>query len=424
MNPFHAILLEIIVCGLIGTPVAYLFDPNGDFFYALRNLAHAEYIGVAWFCIAYAFAVMLVSYKVFRLGRLMAEYSERPHVILSRSTQVWLWWASFLIACVCLAVAIAQAGSHPILSVASNMDNTGVALLRKDVADTTNRNLLNVGLTIAMPLNLLLALATLRQPLLAVLSLGLYVALGTFTLEKSRLVMTLIQLAFFWMLWRPISLRNVRRVALFACCMVAAAGSMFWFTKYANTPEEIGRGLYSRLIYGTTSDLPYYFEAFADRPVSPTTMLPPYVRCLFDDGADPTAARRITLYGRPEQVRAGYAGDSNSFFVGEAYAVGGYPLVLLAPFVVMLDILIVIRLFRPMTKTLVTTYAQSLLLFLVFNNLFGSFGAFVFSSFHILLFVCLAARFRTDWAASRRARPREAGSPITPAGLARVAGRW
>jgi hypothetical protein len=102
--------------------------------------------------------------------------------------------------------------------------------------------------------------------------------------------------------------------------------------------------------------------------------------------------------------------------------VGGYPLVLIAPFIVMLDILIVVRLFHPMTKSVVTTYAQSLVLFLLFSSLFGSFGSFVFSSFHILLFACLAARFRADWAASRRATQREAGRPITPTGLTRIAG--
>lgn len=413
MNPVHVMLLEICACGLAAMPIACLWDPRGSYFNGLRNLADPENIAAAWLYTAYAFAVMAFLYRVCRLGPMMAEYARRAPTLLPRRTCVSLWWWTFLIAGVCFAVVIVQAGGRMplVLGIGSGLDSTGVAFLRREVAESTNRNVLNVGLTIALPLNLLLAVAFLRRRWLTLISVGLFLAMATFHLEKGPVAMTLVSLAFFWMLWCPITIRHTWRLAIYAGVITTLVASMFWITRLATSPREVGEKLYARMIYGAISDLPYYFEIFADHPVSPATLLPPYVRPLLNAGTEPTADRLVAEYGRPEEVRLGYAGVSNSFFVGEAFAVGGYPLVFIAPWIVMANVILVVRFFRRLQKTVMTTYAQSLLLFMVFMNLFGGFGGYLFSSFHIILITCFIVRLVTGWGTFRRARGFSPGDP-------------
>jgi hypothetical protein len=422
MNPISFMLVMVVTCGLLAAPIATHWDPDGAFFANLRRLQHPEYIWVAWVCTAYAFAVMAVLYRFLRLGKAMTWQAHRPPLQLSRRAYIGLWCATFLLAGLCLGIVLYQAGGrHPLLEVDPAAEAVDVALRRQEIAQAINRNILNVGLVIAMPLNLLLATWFLRNRLFIVASIILYVALGTFPLEKAPLAVSLLNLFFFRMLWRPFTLRQSWQMAVYGLGVLGVVVSMYWATRYVNTPQEAGQRVYDRVIYGTISDLPYYFEVFADERIKPTTVLPPYVRYFVDGMQDPPACRRVIEYSQPWAVAAGYAGVANSFFVGEAFALGGYPLVLLSPFLVMANIWVVVRFFRGLPKTPLTTYGQSLLLFLLFADLFLGIGSYIFSAIHVLLIGYFALRLLSRLRPSRRrARSRHYGErPVTDGGEGR-----
>ena len=133
---------------------------------------------------------------------------------------------------------------------------------------------------------------------------------------------------------------------------------------------------------------------------------------------EPPASRRVIEYSQPGRVRAGYAGVANSFYVGEAFAVGGYPLVLLSPFLVMANILLVTRLFRSVPKNLLTTYGQSLILFVFFVYQFAGIGGFVFSLPQVLLIGYFTLRFLARLRPPKTAyRAPEYGHAEAPVGI-------
>jgi hypothetical protein len=226
-----------------------------------------------------------------------------------------------------------------------------------------------------------------------VLSVLLYVALGIFPLEKGPLAVSIVSFVFFRLLWKPVTRRQSWQLAGFGALFLTVVIGMSYATKYVSTPQQAGEKLFGRLVYGTISDLPYYFEVFETERHPATTILPPYVRRFVDGMQEPPASRRVVEYSQPGRVRAGYAGVANSFYVGEAYAVGGYPLVMLSPFLVMLNLLLVTRLFRSVQKNLLTTYGQSLILFVFFVYQFAGIGGFVFSLPQVLLIGYFVIRF-------------------------------
>jgi hypothetical protein len=394
MNPISLMLLLVVVSGLLAAPIAHALDPDGAYFYNLRRLDGQQYIWISWWCTAYAFAVMAFLYRFLRFKPVMDWQAARPAQPLTQRTYLGLWWLTWGLALVCLGIVVFQVGGKmPIFEVQRAGSAVDVALRRAEIAQLIDRRVLNVGLIILMPLNVLIAFSFLRSRVYGVLSVLLYVALGVFPLEKGPLAVSIVSFLFFRLLWKPVTRRQTWHLAGYAALFLTVVIGMSYATKYVETPQQVGEKLFGRLVYGTISDLPYYFEVFETERHRATTNLPPSGRRFVAGMAEPPASRRVLEKSQPGRVRAGYAGVANSFYVGEAYAVGGYPLVLLSPFLVMVNLLFVTRLFRSVQKNLLTTYGQSLILFVFFVYQFAGIGGFVFSLPQVLLIGYFLIRF-------------------------------
>ena len=260
MNPVSLMLLLVVVSGLLAAPIAHALDPNGSYFYNLRRLDQEEYIWISWWCTAYAFAVMVFLYRFLRLKQVMQWQAARPSQPLTRRTYLGLWWLTWSLALVCLCVVLFQVGGRmPIFEVQSAGSAVDVAMRRAEIAQTIDRRLLNVGLILLMPLNVLIAFSFLRSRVYSVFSVLLYVALGVFPLEKGPLAVSIVSFLFFRLLWKPVTLRQSWQLAGFGALFLSVVIGMSYATKYVETPQQVSEKLFGRLVYGTISDLPYYF---------------------------------------------------------------------------------------------------------------------------------------------------------------------
>jgi hypothetical protein len=167
---------------------------------------------------------------------------------------------------------------------------------------------------------------------------------------------------------------------------------MYFLTRFATSISSLFTGITKRIFYGQISDLPHYFELFSKYKISFSALLPPYMANLFGIEGIKSASRLVMESTNPAAVSQDIAGVANSFFVGEAYAVGGYTGVILSPFLVMANLAFFVYLFSGLKKNIFFIFLFAWFLFKTFEGIFGGISYFTFSGLHIILlslFYCL-----------------------------------
>ena len=149
----------------------------------------------------------------------------------------------------------------------------------------------------------------------------MFLWLGTFTLAKAPIAVTLLEILIVAMIHKPI--RFPIGVLLLA---VASIGTLFFLTSGDRSFQNTISGMTYRIFLGEFSDLATYFEVFKDNRASPLSILPPYLKSLF--GVSLLSPSKLLSLPGNEVLTVGMA---NSFFVGEAYAVGGLVGAVLSP---------------------------------------------------------------------------------------------
>lgn len=380
LTPLALTWAKLVVMALLGTPIAALLDPDGRLFY-LTGGQSREFLwtSYAWSC--YAVVVMVILAAVARLNARLGEYQLRPVVELSDGEYLSLWALAFAGAVGCVAVLFVQNGySHPGLAT-WGLDAFEVARRRIAVWQRLNMNVYNLGVHLFSAFTLIISGLFLRNKVFLVLSLTLFAVLVTFSLAKSPIADTVVELTFVYLVLRRPSWTVLPVVFL---AVVGALGLMAWLTRWAGDLADFATALGVRLVWGSISDLPHYFNYFSQGHIGLVALLPPYVQNLLG-ASEPSAARLVVEFSNTSGVRLGVAGVANTFFIGEAYAVAGVLGVLLSPVIVAAEYAGVIWLFRRLRKDAVTVFLFGYLLDRMTSALFSGFSSFVLSSMHLVL---------------------------------------
>ena len=383
INPLTIIFLKIWVMGMAGIPIAYLIDRAGYKQQFALKLNDERFIGMAFVFLLYAVLIMTIGYYGLGFKRKILTYMKCPMVPISGTKLERIWLITFFLSALCFLVVFIQVGGqHPALQ-ALRSDYPAIKILRREISQSINMNVFNLGFKLFLPFNLVVALFFLRKRrIFLIFSMILFIIMSTFLLEKSQVITFIFLVIFFRMLISPIHFKNVVLYILIGLILLS---SMYFLTRFASNFSELGTNLTNRIMYGEISDLPVYLECFDVQKASVSSMLPPYLSELFGDKEAKSAARLVIESINPTAVSLGTAGVANTFFVGEAYAVAGLLGVILSPFLVLANLGVLIFLFSKIEKSIGIVFLFAWFLFKMFEGIFGGISYFVVSGIQLVL---------------------------------------
>jgi hypothetical protein len=179
--------------------------------------------------------------------------------------------------------------------------------------------------------------------------------------------------------WRPL----VQGVALMAIVFII----VHYLAGEPSGYGGMGEYLWARVFYGQWGSLPYYFSLFENNPASWTSILGPLMHSGPSVIDVQTPGRIVMEFMCPDGVYDGTSGVSSAFFIGDAYAVAGIPGVILAPVVVMLQVLLIASCFRRLPKTPLNMLLYSWFFYKVFLGVTGGFSQFFLSLLQAMILV-------------------------------------
>jgi hypothetical protein len=262
----------------------------------------------------------------------------------------------------------------PVLTVIGQ-DYVGYSQMRLYFETTINGTLFNVALYWLATSNLAIAWLHSSSRPQRVASVMLFLIVGAFDLARSPLGLALLMLLTYRLLWRPISLRPlVQSMGVTAALFVAVHYVAGAPGGYSGMGEYLG----VRVFYGQWASLPYYFSLFEHDQLPFSSLLGPGI-----EGPARVVMQRMS----PDGIDAGTAGVASSFFIGEAYAVAGVAGVILAPALVMVQVLAIVLCFRRLEKTTFNMFLYSWFLYKAFMGIVSGFSQFIFSFLQVMLLV-------------------------------------
>ncbi len=237
-----------------------------------------------------------------------------------------------------------------------------------------------VGLYIFAAGALVLAFRCLGGVWIRLITLALFVWLGTFSLAKAPIAATLVEVLIISVVLKPA--RSPARLIGVLFLAVLSAGLLFYMTSGGKNVLDSLYGLMRRLFLGEFADLPTYFNVFKENHASPLAMLPSYLKNFF--GIDlPPPSKLLYLHGHSQEELL-TVGMANSFFVGEAYAVAGILGVIVSPFIVAANIILVVHYFVRQEKTFFNVFIFGFLAYKFIMGLFSGISVYLLSSAQII----------------------------------------
>jgi len=383
INPSHLIFINVFVTCLLGVPFAFLIDTHGAYFNMTGLIQDNSYIFKSYYLSIYAFLIMIALYYACGIKKKLSYYAKKELVPVPNINAKLLWGISFAAALLCLIYVTFQVGFvHPAISALS-LDSLALSALRIQTTNTINNQVLNAGLLIFLPFNIILSLFIIRKKFLMITSFLLLIVMGSFTLAKAPIGNVVLIVLIFYILLKLVRLKNILKYVFLAGVLVSA---MYFLTGFANNLPSLVRNIGNRIIYGQITDLPYYFQQFEYQKVSFTSMLPPYLASQVG-GIQPSAARIVMKYSNPYAVSTGTAGVSNTLFIGEAYAFAGYGGVIISPIIIMAYLAFVVHLFSRLKKNIYFLFIYTLIIYLIFRAITGGFSYFIISSLSLLILI-------------------------------------
>jgi hypothetical protein len=376
------------VFAIVGYPLAVIFDRDGMLFYFVRHVDR-EYLSIAYSWTVGS-AILLIAFNwLFGSHRNFNKFMMRdttPGVF----NPDFMWWCVG-ICCALMNVYffVLMDFSLPLFNLPDNV--TELLLRRIEVKERLNPIMLNLNATVLGPLGLILSLFFVKRRKRAkvIVATANFLIIGTFSLAKSSFLVGVVIVILAYSFIRPLSKRAIVKVVL---VFLLALVPMFLLTNSKQAPhvrgEAIAEIVMARIIYGQWAALPFFFEMFDDDRQSIRVLAPPY---LADGSAwvrngeeipPRKVMRAVTGYRVLEGTGAGVA---VTFFIGEAYAVGGEAGIIFGCIWVCTQIWMMTFTFSNLRKTPISIYLYSWLIYKVCMGLVTGMSAFILSSFTILL---------------------------------------
>ena len=392
MNPYWIPIGVLILLNVVGVPWAFFGSSAASqtlFAYA-RYASRQEILHAYWWTVYGTVALVAVSAMLGTI-RAMKMYQRVPMELPGPAVLKRLWWCLFFLGWAAVVVMFVQAGyTVPWIAAgaATFASYTDSATLRSHFDALITPSLYNGNLLFVATGAVVLSFVCMKRRALLyrLASVLLFVTSASFSLAKSQLAGALFIVVVFVALAHRVRIRTtvVAAAALLACVL-----PFYLVLAYATTVGDAITQLVARTIFGQWAGLPYYFTLFDGRPQPFASLLPPYLQRPLGLVVD-SPGRKIMLFMEPQAALSGVAGNVPSFFVGEAFAVGGTLGALISPAVVAFELWLLAICFLRLPKSPLVVLLFSWFLYKFTMGVAGGFSAFLVSSFTFLLAVLVA----------------------------------
>jgi hypothetical protein len=386
LTPYHLILLMIFSLALAGFPLAWLFDRYGIFFSAVSGVPYRtvikSYILTVW---SFFIIVLLLRFSIYRPIR---DYQTQEIVHFSNRTYALLWLGSVLLVALCIVYLFWKNSLHHPLFSSNQFTNLSYSLERAQMPERMNMHLYNACLKVFAPFSLFLSLF-LRKKWMTIVSAVLLIYFITFNLERSKIAQVILLMLFAYLL---IGKPSIKSIFVFFLLLFSSLLAMFLVSKSVGSASDFMVTIYRRIFYGQFTDLPYYFQLFDDQPLGLKAILPPYVQ-LLTGNISPSAAQLVMMIVNPQDRLREASFTAVSVFIGEAFAFGGLLGTFLAPFLVVLQYVIIVHVLTAHKKNILRVFLLGSLIYLLTISLFIGFGYFVLSSIQIIFIFYLIIHY-------------------------------
>ena len=342
----------------------------------------------------YSCCFMLVLSFILGIRNNMRRYAQRPLLVVSELRYKKLWWIT---ACISAGLSLwmfVQCGFRIPILESFNLSYAEALVLRQNYEILVNQNVFTLQLYGLAGLNYVIAATGIHRYrwLYIGASICNILLICSFGLAKSPIANVLLIIILFYSLMKPMTI-NLSKLIVIPLAVGCLLYPWYWVSGLGeNTEKNTLRLIAERIFVGQWAALPYYFEQFDDLRLPYSSVLPPYIKRLLNDvdymemlEEQPSRYVMRAIIG-DAAVDQGGAGAATSFFIGEAFALGGYPLVIIGSIMVVIELWLLSIAFFLIRKTAVSSYIYAFMLFKFCMGLISGFSAFVFSGFTILLF--------------------------------------
>jgi hypothetical protein len=271
-------------------------------------------------------------------------------------------------------------------------------MLRQSFEFLINQNVFTFQLYVLAGLNYAIAATGINRYRRLYIGASLFniLLICSFALAKSPIANVCLIICLFYSLVRPFTINLFKLIAI-PVTVVCLLFPMYWATGIGRTTEKNTLIMISeRIFFGQWAALPYYFELFDDLRLPYSSVLPPYIKShLYGvdkmEMLEQVPARYVmrAIIG-DDAVDEGGPGVASSFFIGEAYALGGYPAVIAGCVLVVSELWLLSMAFLHFRKTVVSSYIYAFMIFKFCMGLVSGISAFVLSGFTIILFIIIS----------------------------------
>ncbi|QEG42987.1 hypothetical protein UC8_50300 [Roseimaritima ulvae] len=272
-----------------------------------------------------AFATLVVLYRVLSTKRRVENFQYRTFVLASHATYVKAWFVTAAIVVLNCSILFKQAGYRLPLLSGMSLDATQYLLYRNGLSEGMNPSIANFNAHLLVPMLVFLSFFCIRRNAIRFRlgSVLLLLLAACFALNRSFLPVSIMISFFSFVACRELPIRNLSKMAMGIVVLgVVSLALVVYSTKSSLTIA--GQKMSDRLVHGQWLGMPMYLYYFEDYKITPKTFVHPKIRSVLAMEVPPTPGRELMEYYNPASAQNGTAGTIPTFFIGEAYAVGGW----------------------------------------------------------------------------------------------------
>jgi len=377
-----------VVFQLISFPLNMLL-PDALFAF-FEEITGAYFVNIAYVASVVTFFLLLLGYYALPCRYWARKFQKKNITDCPDAKVVRLWFVSATAIIALCLVAYVRMGFRIPLLMAVSMSGLDALSLRFESSNAIGTEIVVLCQYLFLPFNTLIVfgIATKRHPLLMLGTVGLYLLVGLFTLERSTLVIPVLVYFAARMSLKPMQWTSLLRPFLIA---LGLSGSMVAFSHFGST-KDLGSLMslfVGRLVHGQWLGLPAYLWHYNNMSIELSSVVHPYLKALFQlkDTVTPGTELMMTIY--PAAVASDTVGNIPTLFIGEAYAIGGWLMVGFAIVHVILFIGTCAWMFTKIRKTPATCVLYGIVVVKISMGLVLGYSMFMFSALTVLVCVIL-----------------------------------
>lgn len=280
---------------------------------------------------------------------------------------------------------------------AINLSAFEYKVYRQEIEKTISIPALNISLYLFIPTSILIAFFTAKthKTELRALTIIQIILTMAFFLAKSKIAIPLIIATIARTLLGPIKLKSLIKPAILGLSLISL---MAIFS--AKDTTGVTNSTAARVIHGQWLGLPLYLWYYEEEKASPVAYTNPTLLAIAGIERGTTPGRELMEYLNPAGVEAGTAGNIPTYYIGEAFALAGWPAVFISTLYIYVYIHLTTWSFLQVKKSAITCVLYAIFLYKISYGLTSGLSSFLISSttFGLLtiLLIALAANAKRN----------------------------